>query len=176
VPFFARGEPPNYSTINARIETFETAASYRGPWRRGQRCLQLASGFYEWHVNQHGRKAPYLITLADQDLFAFAGLWDRSVKDDGTVIESCVHITMPANALMADIHNAGNNPHRMPAILRREDRDAWLNGTVEQARDVLRPYPAELMLAYEVSTRVNSVKNNDPGLLEPVDRKLAVGE
>ena len=103
VPFFACGEPPNYSTINARIETFETAASYRGPWRRGQRCLQLASGFYEWHVNQHGRKAPYLITLADQDLFAFAGLWDRSVKDDGTVIESCVHITMPANTLSSSV-------------------------------------------------------------------------
>ena len=59
VPFFARGEPPKYSTINARIETFETAASYRGPWRRGQRCLQLASGFYEWHLDQYGRKAPY---------------------------------------------------------------------------------------------------------------------
>ena len=107
---------------------------------------------------------------------SFAGLWDRSAKNDGTVIESCVHITMPANALMADIHNAGNNPHRMPAILRREDRDAWLNGTVEQARAALTQYPAELMVAYEVSTRVNSVKNNDPGLVEPVDRKLAVGE
>ena len=100
----------------------------------------------------------------------------RSTKNDGTVIESCVHITMPANALMADIHNAGNNPHRMPAILRAEDRDAWLNGTTEEAHDVLRQYPAELMLAYEVSTRVNSVKNNDRGLVEPVDRKLAVGE
>ena len=83
---------------------------------------------------------------------------------------------MPANALMADIHNAGNNPHRMPAILRREDRDAWLNGTAEQARAALTQYPADLMVAYEVSTRVNSVKNNDPGLVEPVDRKLAVGE
>jgi putative SOS response-associated peptidase YedK len=104
-------------TINARIETFETAASYRGPWRRGHRCLQLASGFYEWHVNQHGRKAPYLIKLADQDLFAFAGLWDRSTKNDETVIESCVHITMAANALMADIHNTGNNPRRMRTAL-----------------------------------------------------------
>ena len=45
IPFFARGEPPKYSTINARIETMETAASYRGPWKRGQRCLQIATGF-----------------------------------------------------------------------------------------------------------------------------------
>jgi putative SOS response-associated peptidase YedK len=167
VPFFARGEPPKYSTINARIETFETAASYRGPWRRGQRCLQLASGFYEWHLDEYGRKAPYLITVADQELFAFAGLWDRSVNADGTAIESCVHVTMPANALMTDIHNSGNNPHRMPAILGLADRDAWLQGSLEEARAVLKPYPADLMDAYEVSTRVNSVKNNDPGLIDP---------
>jgi putative SOS response-associated peptidase YedK len=48
IPFFARGVPPKYSTINARVETVQTAASYRGPWARGQRCLQVAMGFYEW--------------------------------------------------------------------------------------------------------------------------------
>jgi putative SOS response-associated peptidase YedK len=170
VPFFTRGELPQYSTINARIETLETAASYRGPWRRGQRCIQLASGFYEWHVNVHGRKAPYLITVADQELFGFAALWDRSVREDGTAIESCVHVTMPANELMAEIHNTGNNPHRMPAILRAEDREAWLTGTPEEARAVLKPYRADLMHAYEVSTRVNSVRNNSPDLIEPVER------
>jgi putative SOS response-associated peptidase YedK len=177
VPFFARGEPPEYSTINARIETFETAASYRGPWRRGQRCLQIASGFYEWHLDAHGRKAPYLITLADQDSFSFAALWDRSVRPDGIPIESCVHITMPANELMAHVHNTGNNPHRMPAILRKEDQEVWLHGTPEDARAVVRPYPADLMVAYEVSLRVNSVRNNDPALIEPVDQwPEAVGQ
>jgi putative SOS response-associated peptidase YedK len=63
IPFFAKGEAPTYSTINARLETVETAASYRGPWTRGQRCLQLAAGFYEWHLDDTGRKAPYLIQL-----------------------------------------------------------------------------------------------------------------
>jgi len=48
VPFFAKGIPGAYSTINARIETIETAASYRGPWKRGQRCIIPAAGFYEW--------------------------------------------------------------------------------------------------------------------------------
>ena len=98
VPFFARGEPPKYSTINARIETFETAASYRGPWRRGQRCLQLASGFYEWHLLPDGNsKQPYFIKPADQDSFAFAGLWDASKAEDGTVIYSFTIITLPAS-------------------------------------------------------------------------------
>jgi putative SOS response-associated peptidase YedK len=168
IPFFAKGEPPKYSTINARIETVETAASYRGPWQRGQRCIQVAAGFYEWHLDANGRKSPYLIHLADQEAFGFAGLWDRSFKADGTAIESCTHITMPANALMRDIHNTGNNPHRMPAILRKEDHEAWLNGSIDEARAVLTQYPADLMVAYEVSSRVNSPKNDGPELIQPV--------
>jgi putative SOS response-associated peptidase YedK len=48
VPFFAKGIPGPYSTINARIETIETSASFRGPWKRGQRCIVPAAGFYEW--------------------------------------------------------------------------------------------------------------------------------
>jgi putative SOS response-associated peptidase YedK len=31
IPFFARGVPPKYSTINARLETVETSPAYRGP-------------------------------------------------------------------------------------------------------------------------------------------------
>jgi len=168
VPFFAKGVPPKYSTINARLETVETAASYRGPWKRGQRCLQIASGFYEWHLGADGRKVPYYIHLADRNVFGFAGLWDRSIGADGAALESCVHITMAANALMRDIHNTGNHPHRMPAILRAEDHDAWLRGTVEDARAALLPYPADLMVAYAVSTRVNAPKNNDPSLIKPL--------
>jgi len=86
IAFFARGEAPKYSTINPRIETAETAASYCGPWKRAQRCLQFAHAFFEWHVDNEGRKAPYYIHLNDQPAFAFAGLWDRSIKPDGTAI------------------------------------------------------------------------------------------
>ena len=170
IPFFAKGESPKYSTINARIESVETAASYRGPWKRGQRCLQVAAGFYEWHMNAEGRKAPYYITVVDQPVFAFAGLWDRSVKADGTAVESCVHITMPANALMHDIHNTGAHPHRMPAILRKEARDKWLSGSADDARSVLTQYDAGLMVAHEVSTRVNTPKYDDPTLINSVSQ------
>ncbi len=169
IPFFARGEPPKYSTINARIETIETAPSYKGAWSRGQRCIQITSGFYEWHLRADGRKVPYFIHLADQDTFGFASLWDRSRRADGTWIESCSLITMPANALMHDIHNGGNNPHRMPAILRKEDREAWLTGSIDESRAVLAPYPADLMVAYPVSPRVNKPENDDEKLLEPAN-------
>jgi putative SOS response-associated peptidase YedK len=191
IPFFAKGVAPAYSTINARIETVQTAASYRGPWRRGQRCAVLACGFYEWQVQPDGKtKQPYYIHLNDQPIFAFAGLCDSSEPDQGDApdgrppdgrppdgrppdrrppdrrpIESCVHITMPANRLLSEIHNS---KHRMPAILAVEDREAWLAGTPEEAWSVLKPYPDENMVAWPVSTRVNKPANNDEKLIAPV--------
>lgn len=164
VPFFAKGVPPRYSTINARVETVETAASYRGPWRRGQRCVLPAAGFYEWHLEEGGRKQPFFIQTADQPLFGMAGLWDRSRAEDGTVVESCTIITMPANALMAQIHNAPGK-QRMPAILPLSALDAWLKGSLEEAHALLQPYPADLLSAWPVSTRVNSPRNDDPQLV-----------
>ena len=166
IPFFARGIPPTYSTINARIETVRTSASYRGPWNRGQRCLILARGFYEWQVQPDGKsKVPYYIHLNDQEIFGFAGLWDSSRRADGEAIESCVHLTMPANRLVGEIHNT---KHRMPAILTKDAREAWLAGTPEEAWAVLQPYPDEFMVAWPVSTRVNKPANQDAGLIAPL--------
>ncbi len=157
IPFFARGVPPKYSTINARIETVQTAASYRWPWKRGQRCLVVVRGFFEWQVQADGKtKVPFYIHVNDQDVFAFAGLWDSSKTTAGDTIESCTHITVPANNLVGDIHNT---KRRMPAILEKADREAWLKGTADEAWSTLKPYVDERMVAWPVSTRVNSPKN-----------------
>jgi putative SOS response-associated peptidase YedK len=99
VPFFAKGVPPNYSTINATIERLAEEPTWRTPWKRGQRCILPASGFYEWHANDDGSKTPFYITCADQPIFGFAGLWDISERADGTVLESCTIITMAPNPL-----------------------------------------------------------------------------
>jgi putative SOS response-associated peptidase YedK len=165
IPFFARGVPPKYSTINARMETVQTAASYRGPWKRGQRCLVVARGFYEWQVQADGKtKVPFYITMNDQEVAAFAGLWDSSRTDGGAYIESVTHITVPANKLLGEIHNT---QHRMPAILAKNDREAWLSGTPDEAWATLKSYPDQHTVAWPVSTRVNTPKNNDAQLIEP---------
>jgi putative SOS response-associated peptidase YedK len=173
IPFFAKGEPPKYSTINATVEKLDTAPAWRGPWQRGRRCIMPASGFYEWHLESDGRKQPFLIELADQPLFGFVGLWDASRRDDGTIVRSCAIVTMPANTLMREIHNTGRNPFRMPAILRGEDHAVWLSGTTADAKSVLLQYPDDRMHGYQVSTRVNTPKNNDPQLIEPVQSSAA---
>jgi putative SOS response-associated peptidase YedK len=167
IPFFAKGVAGKYSTINARVESIETSAAYRGPWKRQQRCLVLASGFYEWHLLPDGKsKQPYFIKPADQDSFAFAGLWDTSKADDGSVIYSFTIITLPASPLMAQIHNTRQ---REPAVLTAAGCRIWLGGTAEQGRELLRPYPDDLLVAWPVSRRVNSPANNDDLLIQPAE-------
>jgi putative SOS response-associated peptidase YedK len=165
VPFFAHGVPPKYSTINARAETLASAASYRMPWRRGQRCILPAAGFYEWQVPAEGAKIPWFIRAADREVFGFAGLWDRSVGTDGSEVLSCTIITLPANALLARIHNLRQ---RMPAILEQADQLDWLGADAAAAQRALRPYPEQRLRAWPVSRRVNSPRNDDAGLIAPL--------
>ncbi|OOG28137.1 hypothetical protein B1C78_02165 [Thioalkalivibrio denitrificans] len=164
IPFWAKGEVPRYSTINARVETIEKAASYRGPWKRGQRCVIPALGFYEWKQLEKG-KQPWFIRVAGGMPFGLLGLWDRSTRGDGEVIESCTIITLPANPLVAEIHAKG----RMPAMRTPEECAHWLEGEEHAARGVLTPFPAARMEAWPVSRKVNSPANDGPELVQPLD-------
>jgi putative SOS response-associated peptidase YedK len=153
-------------SFNARVETLATGTEFRIPWKRGRRCIIPALGFYEWHVNPDAAKQPYYIHPDDQDVFGFAGLWTRFRADANSVTESCSIITVPANPLMAKIHNSGA---RMPAMLTREQRKLWLFGPTESAGMALCAYADEHLLAYAVSDRINSPDNNDESLLEPLE-------
>ncbi|HET7756513.1 MAG TPA: SOS response-associated peptidase [Steroidobacteraceae bacterium] len=165
VPWWRHGVPLSASTINATVERLETAPSYRDPWARSQRCILVMAGFYEPHVNADGSHDPFFLRLADREVFGVAGLWDRSRRDDGSCVHSCTLITVPANRLLAEVHNG---KPRMPAVLAEENHDAWLSGGKEAARAALEPYPAELMVAWRVSRRVNNPRlPNDASLIEP---------
>lgn len=164
IPFFARGEQPKYSTINAMIEKLDSAPAWRGPWERGQRCIMPCAGFYEWKLMPDGRKQPYYIKPANEETFALAALWDKSITPAGEKILSCALITMPANELLRDIHNT---KYRMPAILQHEHIETWLHGAPEEARAVLQPFPSDEMLAWPVSPLVNKPKNDGPELIQP---------
>ena len=151
--------------MNARIETMDSSPAFRDAWDKGQRCIVPAEGFYEWQMLPDAPKQPWFIGLANKEIMPFAALWDRSVKADGTVVESFAIITLPANELMAKIHN---EKQRMPAILRMEDVEVWLSGTPEQAKSALIQFPAEHLRAHKVSPRVNSAKNDDAALLDAI--------
>jgi putative SOS response-associated peptidase YedK len=71
-------------------------------------------------------------------------------------------ITTDANELVADIHN------RMPVVLAPNDYARWLGEELDP-RDLMRPFPAELMRMWPISTRVNKPENNDSLIIEPVE-------
>jgi len=74
IPTWAKDEKIAYKTINARVETVDTAPSYRGAFKK-RRCLIPADGFYEWK-KVLGGKIPYSIQMSDGGPFVFAGLWE----------------------------------------------------------------------------------------------------
>ena len=165
IPWWAYAVPLRASTINATVERIASAPSYRDPWQHGQRCILVMGGFYEPHVNADGTRDPYFVRLADREVFGVAGLWDRSRREDGSYVFSCTLITVPANRMLAEIHNA---KQRMPAILAESDHEVWLRGALPGARRALTSFPDERMQAWRVSHRVNSPKlPNDASLIEP---------
>ena len=57
----------------------------------------------------------------------------------------------------------------MSVILEPDHYEDWLTSTDPAAlQTMLQPFPAQLMAAYPVSTKVNSVKNDTPDVVEPV--------
>ena len=172
IPFFAKGVAGAYSTINARVETMTTSPAYRGPWKRGQRCIIPANGFYEWQ-ELAGGKQPWFIRLRDQELFGFAGLWDRSVTAEGEAIHSCTIVTLPASPFMAEIHNTRK---REPAIVRAHEHEAWLGGDAERASAVLHAAAEGELVAHRVSRRVNSPRNHGEALLAEVPAEGATAD
>ena len=48
LPHWAKDEKIAYSTFNARAEEFTAKPAFRDAWNRGQRCLVVTDGFYEW--------------------------------------------------------------------------------------------------------------------------------
>ncbi|MFN8502176.1 SOS response-associated peptidase [Kouleothrix sp.] len=161
VPAWSKEPRTSFSTINARAETIATSAVFRGPFK-SRRCLVPASGFYEWQKLEKG-KQPFCIRLRGGDLFAFAGLYDIWRDREGNELYSYTIITTAPNELVAPIHN------RMPAILRREDEDAWLSKDSDAARlmGMLEAYPADAMEAYPVSRAVNSPAHDGAELMQP---------
>ncbi len=150
-------------------ETVASKPSYREAFRR-RRCLVPADGYYEWR--QHGRpKQPFYIRLREDRPFALAGIWERWQRGE-TTVESCAIITTAANALLRPLHD------RMPVILASEHFEQWLDPAIDDPL-VLEPLlvddPRRQMLAYPVSTLVNSPRFDTPRCIEAAELEKTQG-
>jgi putative SOS response-associated peptidase YedK len=183
IPAWAKDPAVGSRLINARAETLAEKPSFRSAYKY-HRCLIFADGFFEWQAKPGGffppkspadaikplvqeagkSKLPHLIRLKSGKPFAFAGLWDHWQSPDGSEIKSATIITTSPNELMTPIHN------RMPVILQPEGYSRWLDPKPVSPLDLnslLISYPAGEMIAYPVSTLVNSPANNSPEVLLP---------
>ncbi len=153
-----------YSLINARSETAAEKPSFKSSFRH-HRCLILADGFYEWSKPKSGgTKTPYYFTLTDHKPFAFAGLWDTWVSPEGDAIKTACILTTSPNSIVKPVHD------RMPVILEPSDYETWLEAQEDMLEDIqllMKPYSAEGMVSYPVSTYVNSPRNNSPQCIQP---------
>lgn len=164
IPMWAKDPSIGNRLINARGETVAEKPSFRGSLKY-KRCLIFADGFYEWKT-QPGKKTktPFYIHMKDRKPFAFAGLWDTWNSSNGSLIRSCTLITTEPNELMAMIHD------RMPVILHPRDYAKWLEPsaqTPDQMLPLIKPFPADTMDAYPVSTLVNKASRDLPEMVVP---------
>ena len=159
VPYFADPDKFGSLLINARVETVDEVPAFRDAFRE-KRCLIPADGFYEWKETETG-KQPIWLSRPDHEPFAFAGLWAKSKREDGSALHSCTILTCEPSEQVRPIHD------RMPVLLAREDEAGWLDP--EAKPDDLRPMlrPDEELELKEVAEAVNDVREDGPHLLKP---------
>jgi putative SOS response-associated peptidase YedK len=166
IPSWSKDSSGAAGMINARSETAATLPAYREAFRH-RRCLIPSNGFYEWQ-RSGSAKQPFCTVINDEELFGFAGLWERWRAADGQWVRSFSILTTTANSVASAIH------HRMPVILPREHYDLWLDPGMQDAAtaaDMLQPYDAQQMRCFPVSHRVNSAMNDDAECALPIELK-----
>ncbi|HQD91420.1 MAG TPA: SOS response-associated peptidase [Syntrophomonadaceae bacterium] len=165
IPHWSKDMSIGNKLINARVETIDQKPAFKNPFHR-RRCLIPADGYYEW-AKVNGYKQPLRIISTQQNIFSFAGIWDRWVSPEGLAIDSFSILTTTPVASIRHIH------HRMPLILPFDQEDNWLTGPKEWNPQAVQHFlgslaPFSSLRAYPVSTRVNSPHFNDPSLITPV--------
>jgi len=162
IPWWAKDLKASLSTFNARAETIASKPAFRDAWRKGQRCLVVTNGFYEWRKRD---RQPFAVGMADDDLMVMAGLWDQWKSPAGERIKSCTVITCEPNATIGLLHN------RMPVILHERDWPKWLGeapATEDELKALLVPCPDERVSIWPVHRKVGNVRNDGRELTEPV--------
>jgi putative SOS response-associated peptidase YedK len=169
VPSWSKDPKGGAKMINARIETvtkkpaFAKAAATR-------RCLLPSLGYYEWQNTEQG-KVPWFLHAPDRALLAMAGLYElwrdpaRADDDPDRWLWTCTVITQPATDALGYIHD------RTPLVVPRDLQADWLDcssGDLAVAQRLLERIPQVHLEPDVVSGKVNSVKNNGPELIEPV--------
>ena len=165
IPHYADPDSFGRLLINARAETVAEAPAFRDAFERC-RCLIVADGFYEFtdpKDRNKKRKDKWLqwFALPGREPFAFAGLWARSRRADGSELHSCAILTCEPSAAVAPVHD------RMPVVLERGGEADWLDTATTPEDRMALLAPREGLEVTEVSEAVSDVRQDGPHLLDP---------
>jgi putative SOS response-associated peptidase YedK len=164
IPHWADSAKVGSRMFNARSETLASSPAFVDALRR-KRCLVPVDGFYEWQ-RVGSRRQPFTIGRADGRPLALAGLWSGwrdPARDE--VVRTFTIVTTRPNAAMAELHD------RMPVVLEPEAWDRWLDPSTDpgELHGLFAPSDALPLRIEPVSDLVNTVRNDGPELVVPID-------
>jgi putative SOS response-associated peptidase YedK len=175
VPSWAKDPAVGNRLINARVESAAEKPSFRRAFAQ-RRCILPALGYYEWQEQPasgeggKSHKQPYFIHRPDDSTLAMAGLYElwrdpnRERDDPQAWLLTVTVLTTQATDEFGRIHD------RAPMIVPAAAYDTWLAprpGDADALRGLLVPATVG-MRADQVSTAVNSVRNQGPDLIKPL--------
>ena len=171
VPSWAKDAKIGSKLINARSESVLEKPSFRKAAVK-RRAVIPADGYFEWQKTEDGKKIPNYLYSEKEPLLGFAGLYefwaDPSLPEDdpGRWLLSCTVLTTTTQDALGHVHD------RSPVIVPRDRFAEWLDPDLTDKADVqllLDSLPEPTLVPRIVSTRVNSVRNNGPELIEPAE-------
>jgi putative SOS response-associated peptidase YedK len=163
VPSWAKDLRIGNKLINARSETITEKSAFKTAAAR-RRCLIPADGYYEWMVTDEGKTPIY---LHGDDTLGFAGLYEirPDLEDPERWLWTYTILTCTTQDALGHIHD------RSPVVVPPDMRSAWLDPALTDpatVRDLLAAVPSPMLETYEVSTEVNSPRNDGPQLIVAV--------
>ena len=162
IPSWSSGPTNKFSMFNARSETVSEKPAFREALTR-RRCLIPTDGYYEW-TSQKTNKQAYRITMQNQTIFAFAGLWE-SWQRNGKKINSFTILTAQSSPAVSQIH------HRMPLIVAPHHYTDWLANTCP-VKTLITKNDLDLV-GFKVSNKINNPRYNEPESIIPECLKSA---
>ncbi|MDX9790909.1 MAG: SOS response-associated peptidase, partial [Candidatus Kapabacteria bacterium] len=160
IPSWAKDISISNKFFYARSETIHEKPSFKKSFEK-RRCLIPATEFFEWKKDGNS-KQPYSISMKDDSIFCFGGIWDICRKGDETIYSTTIITTLP-NLLVADIHD------RMPVIIRPDMYETWIGKDTDQEMTfkLMKPFDESFMKAVPVDDgyfkipKMQSTKENN---------------
>ena len=139
---------------HVKSDLASTNTAFRDAWLNNQRCIIPMMSFNTDDYRK-GKPQPTRIARVDGLPMGVAGVWARwRNPEDGSELFSCAMITVNANAhALMNRYQAQGSEKSMPAILNEGAYDAWLGAKASQAKEFLRAYPAQKLLANPVEKK-----------------------